>query len=447
MPTLILPSFLITSAREAPKTEWGVRVMDDRITDIGPNANLQAKYPDDVIVDATDHVLAPGFVNAHVHLYGVLAHGIPLPSDDQTGGGGWAFLDDFWWPLVEDALDHEMICAATDWVCAEMVRSGITSFYDILEAPFAIPGALEAQRAVVEKRGLRGILSFESTERVSRENGQVGLHENAEFVKSCRAAKTLVEGLMCFHTTFTCSAGFIKQAFALGEELDCSVHMHCNEATFEPEYALKHFGKRTLEYYDELGVTGPRMQASQCVQLSEREIQIVAEKGIRVTHMPLSNCEVGGGIAPVPQLLERGVTLGLGSDGYINDFFEVMRGAFLIHKAGQQSTTVMPADEVFYLATEGGARALGWDNVGRLAPGYQADLQLIDALFPTPTALHNLYDQLVLWRNHTHVRDVMVAGEWRVRNGEVLDADLGSMRARVHESAQKMWARVKRPTS
>jgi cytosine/adenosine deaminase-related metal-dependent hydrolase len=219
--------------------------------------------------------------------------------------------------------------------------------------------------------------------------------------------------------------------------------MHCNEATFEPDYALKHFGKRTLEYYDDLGVTGPRMQASQCVQLSEREIQIVAEKGIRVTHMPLSNCEVGGGIAPVPQMLERGVTLGLGSDGYINDFFEVMRGAFLIHKAGQQSTTVMPADQVFYLATEGGAKTLGWDNVGRLAPGYQADLQLVDGLFPTPAAVYNLYDQLVLWRNHTHVREVMVAGQWRVRNGEVLDADLATMRARVHESARKMWARVK----
>jgi cytosine/adenosine deaminase-related metal-dependent hydrolase len=445
MPTLILPSYLITSAHEVPKKEWGVRVMDNRITDVGPNINLEAKYPDDLLIDATDHVLAPGFVNAHVHLYGVLAHGISLPGTDQTGGGGWAFLDDFWWPLVEDALDHEMICAATDWVCAEMLRSGVTSFYDVLEAPFAIPGALLAQKEVVDRRGLRGILSFESTERISRENGQIGLRENTDFVKHCRAERhgTLIEGLVCFHTTFTCSAKFIKQAFALGEELDCSVHMHCNEAAFEPEYALKHFGKRTLEYYDELGVTGLRMQASQCVQLSKREIDIIAERGIRVTHMPLSNCEVGGGIAPVPQMLDRGITVGLGSDGYINDFFEVMRGAFLIHKAGQQSTAVMPADEVFYLATEGGARTLGWDNVGRVAPGYEADLQVIDAVFPTPIALHNLYEQLVLWRNHTHVRDVMVAGQWRVRNGEVLNADLGAMRARVHESAERMWAKVR----
>ncbi|HXV98979.1 MAG TPA: amidohydrolase family protein [Anaerolineae bacterium] len=443
MAILILPSFLITTGRQAPKKEWGVRVAGNQIVEVGPNVELKARYPDDLQIDGADQVLAPGFVNAHVHLYGVLAHGIPLPSADSTGGEGWAFLDDFWWPLVEDALDHEMICAATDWVCAEMLRSGVTSFYDILEAPFAIPGALLAQKETVDRRGLRGILSFESTERVSRENGQIGLRENADFVKYCRAAQTLVEGLICFHTTFTCSAEFIKQAFALAEELDCSVHMHCNEAAFEPEYALKYFGQRTLEYYDGLGVTGPRMQASQCVQLSEREIEIIAAKGIRVTHMPLSNCEVGGGIAPAPQLLARGVTLGLGSDGYINDFFEVMRGAFLIHKAGQQSTTVMPAHEVFYLATEGGAKALGWNNVGRIAPGYQADLQLIDAAFPTPAALHNLYDQLVLWRNHTHVRDVMVAGQWRVRHSEVLDTDLGAMRARVHENALRMWAKVK----
>ena len=100
--------------------------------------------------------------------------------------------------------------------------------------------------------------------------------------------------------------------------------------------------------------------------------------------MPLSNCEVGGGIAPVPDLVAAGVTVGLGSDGYITDFFEVMRGAFLIHKAYRQDPRVMPASLVWRLATEGGAQALGFSNVGRLAPGWQADLQLIDSVFPTP---------------------------------------------------------------
>lgn len=437
---LILGDWLITTPTKPPKAGWGVRVVDKTIAAIGPQAELRQAYPDDEIHDAAGYVIAPGFVNAHTHLYGTLAHGIPL---DKAPSDFWAFLADFWWPLVEDALDHEMVCAATDWVCAEMLRGGTTSFYDCLEAPFAIPDALLAQKEVVERRGMRGILSFEATERVSRENGQLGLRENASFVDLCQKEGGLVQGLICFHTTFTCSAEFIKQAFALAAERNVLTHMHCNEGVHEPNYALEHFGLRTLEYYDQLGVTGPGMLASQCVQLSERERAIIAERGLKVTHMPLSNCEVGGGIAPIPEQIAAGVTLGLGSDGYINDFFEVMRGAFLIHKANHQNPQVMPAHEVWYLATEGGARAIGLDNVGRLEPGWAADLQLIDATLPTPVAEHNLYDQLVLWRNHTHVRDVMVAGQWRVRQGVVLGADLGAMRARVQANAERMWQKTR----
>ena len=437
---LILPSWLITTALEAPKPDWGVRVVDDIITDVAPNVDLRGRFPDDDIIDASGQVLAPGFVNAHTHLYGVLAHGIPLT---KAPADFWGFLADFWWPLVEDALDHEMITTATDWGCVEMLRSGVTSFYDCLEAPYAIPDALFAQKEVVEARGLRGILSFEATERVSKANGQLGLQENARFIDACQQEGGLVQGMMCFHTTFTCSAEFIRQAFALAAERQVLTHMHCNEGVHEPNYALEHFGKRTLAYYDDLGVTGPNMLASQCVQLSEEEKAIVKARNIRVTHMPLSNCEVGGGIAPAPELANAGVRLGLGSDGYINDFFEVMRGAFLIHKAHRLDPQVMPAHQVFYLATEGGAQALGLERVGRLQPGWAADLQLIDAHFPTPAAAHNLFDQLVLWRNHTHVRDVMVAGRWRVRDGVVLGADVDALRARVHHAAERMWARAR----
>ena len=309
----------------------------------------------------------------------------------------------------------------------------MTSFYDCLEAPHSLPGCLNAQAEVVRARGLRAILSFEATERVSKENGQLGLRENAEFM---RAAQGLVSGLMCFHTTFTCSADFIRQAFDLAREQNALMHMHVSEGTHEPEYVLQHFGLRTIEYYQHLGVANSKMLASQCVQISGRNCFLMAERGIRMSHMPLSNCEVGGGVAPLPDLVAAGVTVDLGSDGYINDFFEVMRGAFLIHKAHRQDPRVMPANLVWQLATEGGARALDLKNVGRLAPGWQADLQLIDSQFPTPAELHNLYDQLVLYRNHTHVRAVMVAGQIRVRGGVVLGADVESIRARTHAAAK-----------
>ncbi|MBI5350215.1 MAG: amidohydrolase family protein, partial [Chloroflexi bacterium] len=100
---------------------------------------------------------------------------------------------------------------------------------------------------------------------------------------------------------------------------------------------------------------------------------------------------------------------------------------------------VMPANLVWQLATEGGARALDLKNVGRLVPGWQADLQLIDSQFPTPAELHNLYDQLVSYRNHTHVRAVKVAGQIRVRDGVVLGADGEAIRTRTHIAAKKLW--------
>ena len=125
---------------------------------------------------------------------------------------------------------------------------------------------------------------------------------------------------------------------------------------------LKRFGMRPFEYYEWLGVVGPSMLASQCVQVSSAEIGIISRYGVRVTHMPLSNCEVGGGIAPVPELVAAGVTVGLGSDGYITDFFEVMRGAFLIHKAHRQDPRVMPANLVWRLATRVGREPLAWSG-------------------------------------------------------------------------------------
>ncbi len=436
--TVVLGDWVVVGADTAPLRQHGVRVLDGVIDSVAPNDQLVADHPGDDVVRGGpgEHVIMPGFVNAHVHLYGVLAHGIPV---DEAPDGFWSFLDDYWWPKVEDALDHDMITAATDWVCAEMLRSGITSFYDILEAPHALPGALLAQKEVVERRGIRGLLSFEATERAGPEIAQLSLDENVALIEAARSGTGLVSGLMCWHTVFTCSPDFITRAHGLATDLGVVAHAHCNEGVHEGHWASEHLGKRTLEHYLDLGVAGPGFLASQCVQLSDREREIIAETGTRVSHMPLANCEVGGGIAPIPELLDAGVTVGLGSDGYVNDFFEVMRGAFLLHKARLQDPGSMPASTVLGMATEGGAKALGLQNVGRLEPGWSADLQMIDASFPTPVNEHNLAEQLVLWRNHTHVRDVMVAGHWRVRNGEVLDADLDAMRARTHHQAHRLW--------
>jgi 5-methylthioadenosine/S-adenosylhomocysteine deaminase len=377
--TLILGHVLWADTAQLPQPDWGVAVEGDRVVAVASHADLHARFPDATVVEANDCVVTPAFVNAHHHMYGVLAHGIPL---EGVPAGFWPFLEGFWWPRVEDALTHDLIAAATEWACLEMVRSGITTCYDCLEAPYALPGALEAEARVMRRWGLRGVLSFEATERVSAENGEMGLRENASFIDGCRRRGGLVSGMMCFHTTFTCRAEFIHRAFALASERGAKVHMHLSEGTYEPEYCLSHFGMRPALHYDRLGVLGDHVLASQCVQVNAEEIAVLARQGVHVSHQPLSNCEVGGGFAPVPEMLAAGVNVALGTDGYVNNFFEVMRAAALIPKARLQDPGTMPAKAVWTMATQNGARALGFDDLGRLAPGHQADLLLIAAAPP-----------------------------------------------------------------
>ena len=434
---LIEADWVLPAWDTKPVPKACVRVVGSQVDAVGDAATLRAQYPADEVVAKPGCVILPGFVNAHTHLYGTLAHGIPVDPVESF----WSFLADYWWPKVEDRLDHDMIVAATEWGCVEMLRTGTTSFYDILEAPHAPPGVLLAQKEVVDRWGLRGVLSFEATERVSRENGTLGLRENRSLIEACRADQSsLVSGAVCFHTSFTCPEPFIRSAFSLGEELDVFVHAHVNEGVHEAEWNLRERGMRTVEWYDSIGVLSPRFLASQCVQVSDVERALIAERGVRVSHMPMANGEVGGGIAPIPELLAAGVTVGLGSDGYVNDQFEEMRSAFLLHKARLLDPAAMPARDVLRMATQGAAESIGLARVGRLEPGWAADLQAVDIRTATPVTAHNLVDQLVLWRSGHHVRDVMVAGRFRTRDGEVIGADVEKLRLRMNEQAGRLWS-------
>jgi cytosine/adenosine deaminase-related metal-dependent hydrolase len=138
-------------------------------------------------------------------------------------------------------------------------------------------------------------------------------------------------------------------------------------------------------------------------------------------------------------MLAAGVNVALGTDGYVNNFFEVMRAAALIPKARLLDPGTMPAHTVWTMATQNGARALGFENLGILAPGHQADLLLIAADLPTPLASHNTADQLLLWRNPSDLRGVMCAGRWLLKEGEVIGVDEARVRARAVEAATNLW--------
>lgn len=429
---VLKPDYVLTP--EGLKEGWGVRVENGRIAFVGPWDQLSSGDSGEV-TRLEGQILLPGFVNGHNHMYGVLSHGITAETMVTDFSN---FLEDFWWPYVEDRMDHDLARVTTQWSCAEMIDCGVTTFVDILEGPNAIPDALNAEKEVVERAGLRGFLSFEACERQSKENGLLGLRENYEFAKACNEGNGLVKGVMSTHTLFTCSGDFIKEAKRLADEAGCLLHMHLCESDFEPQWSRENLNMTPVEAYDRLGCLDGQVLASQLVQVSDEEIATLAKRGVKGVSMPLSNCEVGGGVAPVEKMLRADMIVGLGTDGYVNNFFEVMRGAFLIHKAYLKDPQAMPAKQVYRMATELGAQAVGIE-AGAIKEGFLADLITVDIKRPTPINQHNIYDQLVLFTNPQNVINVMVGGAWLKRDGKVLTLNMEAARKELTEKTEKFW--------
>ncbi len=436
MRRIVLGAAVLPAAGATLRLDCGIAIEGARIASLGANAALLAEAGDAEILDARDLILTPGFVDAHLHAYGLLAHGLPTGSETARGFDG--FLRDFWWPRVEDRLDPAMVEAATALACADMIRSGFTSFCDILEAPLAGSGILDRVADVVQRAGLRGVLCLEASERRGAELGREALRENERFARS-QGRDGAVRGMQCLHTSFTCSEDFVRAAKESAGRAGCDLHLHLSESSYEPSECVRRYGVGPVAWYDRLGVWDETVLASQVVAVDDEEIACLAERRVRVAHMPLSNCEVGGGIAPIPRMIEHGLTPGLGTDGYINDPFEVLRGAFLLHKAATRDASVLPARTVLSMATEWGAAVIGLGG-GTLAPGLPADVIGIRDEFDTPLTAENVADQLVLYRGRGDVRLSIVAGRVLFRGGELTTLDEQAVRIAARREAARLWA-------
>ena len=434
MGKLVLGKFLLAGDGKVLENS-GLAIEGDLIKEVNSNKALQINYPDFEILDCKDQIISPGFINAHMHLYGVISHGITVPADIENFK---SFLEDFWWPGVEDRLDHKMIAVTARAMAYELINSGVTALCDILEAPMAIPGALEAEAEALKDVGIKAILSFEASERVNRENGLIAIEENRSFYNKYKD-HPLISGMICIHTTFTCSKDFIRKAIETSRETGAGIQMHLSESRYEPELCLKKYNKLPVDLYDELGFFVEPILAAQGVKLTGREMDTLVKHGVNMAHLPLSNCEVGGGFAPVPEMLEKGLKVALGTDGYINNFFEVMRGAFLLHKANLENPEIMPAETVFKMATSYGASAMRMEKAGKLEKGSPADIITIKPQLPTPLNKENIFTQLVLYCNPENVMNVFVNGRQLKANGSLVDSNMKDENKAVEEQAARLW--------
>ncbi|MEM2096413.1 MAG: amidohydrolase family protein [Candidatus Caldarchaeum sp.] len=431
---LIISGGLVVVSANGPFYSTGyVAVRDGEVVEVGPGKprGLTAQKK----IEKNSSIIMPGLVSAHDHMYGVLAHGIPVKAGVSSF---WDFLDLFWWPYVEDRLDKRLIEAAVRYAVVERLKTGTTLVADVLEAPRAIPGALDVEAQVLESAGIRGVLSFEATERRGPDNGLLGLEENNNFIKKMNPRNGLVKGMHCIHTTFTCSPEFIKKCREQADKSGAGIHIHFEEGAYETEQSLRRYGKHPAFVYEELGFWGPDVLASQCVKTTAEELDVMARHSVKISHQPLSNGEVGGGIAPVPEMLDRKMTVCLGTDGFIVDMFEVMRTTWLLHKAARENAAIMPAETVFKMATENGAETLGI-KAGRLEKGYKADIVVVKNMFPTPVTIDNVVAQLVVYGSGSWVDTVVVDGKVVVEDGEVLTVNEQNAREESIKAAEKLW--------
>ncbi|MGQ4872291.1 MAG: amidohydrolase family protein [Candidatus Thorarchaeota archaeon] len=417
--------------------EGYVLVEDNLIKEVG-EGNLGADADD--TIDASGHIVIPGIITAHTHLYGILLRGASLRISPPTDFA--QVLQRVWWP-VDEALTVDDAYASALSASAAMLRAGSTFFADTYSGPNSIEGSLSAIARAVREIGIRGMVAFEVTERHDSDEARRGLEETERAAAELKKYAT-VSLMVSVHASFTVSDELIEQAVSIASKLKVPLTIHVSEGLVDLYHNLERHGERTVERLDRLGALGPHTVLAHCVHVNDTELDIIAERNASVAHNPMSNMLNGVGVAPVPEMIERGITVGLGNDGWIFDPFENMRTALTVHRLNKRDPSAMDEKIVLNMATIWGAACYGLsDLVGSITEGKLADLTLIDAeSLPTPVDEESVIGHLIHSIGGANVSDVFVGGRRVIRAGQLATAEPGRVTRISRESARHLWHRL-----
>lgn len=348
---------------EGTVEETDIFIDGDRIAKIGKVDEVE----DATVIDGRKKFATPGLVNAHTHASMTLLRSYA----DDLALMDW--LNDHIWP-IEAKMKRADIYWGAALAAVEMIKSGTTAFADMYGP------CMEEVAKVVDESGMRGVLS----------RGLIGIFDGDEklatnvalFKEWNGAADGRVTVMFGPHAVYTCNPDYLKKIASEASKLGAEIHMHMNETLDEINGCLKEHGKRPFELVKETGLLDLGMLAAHCVHLSDDEIDIMVDKKVRVAHNPGSNMKISSGIAPIEKLIDRGLTVGVGTDGASSnnnlDMLEEIRLATLLSKVSTMSPISINALETLRLGTINGAKAIGLKEVGELREGFKADIVLWD---------------------------------------------------------------------
>jgi putative selenium metabolism protein SsnA len=382
-------------------------------------------------------LIVPGNVCAHTHLYSALARGMPYtldPPEDFV-----QILQRVWWRL-DRALDEETIRASALVGGMEALLSGTTTVVDHHAAPNAIDGSLDVIAEALETLGVRSVLCYETSDRDGSEAAQAGVAENRRFAELCRRGEApLARGMIGAHASFTLSDDTLEACADAARALGVGVHVHAAEDRADEADALGLYGVRVASRLERAGALDERTLVAHGVHLDDDEIALVRAAGASLAHNARSNMNNSIGRARVAAL---GHHVALGTDGIGADMFEESRAAyFRLREDDLAFPPSWPLERLAEGASFVGA-AFGESRFGRLEAGAPADLVVLDYAAPAPLRESSFAGHWVFGLSSRHVRDVMVAGEWVVRDRKLTRVDRQELAAEAMLEAERLWKRL-----
>jgi 5-methylthioadenosine/S-adenosylhomocysteine deaminase len=390
----------------------GIAIQDKQIVAIG---ETPPDFVADEIIDATNHVALPGFFNAHTHAAMTLLRGSAedLPLDRWFNEGIWR---------TESALREEDVYWGTALAACEMIRSGTIAFADHYFW-------MHQTARVVQESGMKALLAwcvFGSD--FAAEMGPTTLELTSDFVAEFQnSAGGRIRTMLGPHSPYIGNTKSLQDAANVARKLGVGCHIHVSESQGQVDNSYKQFGKSPVAYLNDLGIFDTPSIAAHAIYVNDDDIRILREKNVSVAACPKTHLKLAMQTTRIVDLMNAGVNVALGTDGAASnndlDLLEVMRLAALLQKHDTGDATVLPSVQALKLATQHGARAMGFNNSGVLQVGADADLVLINMDKPHFTPRHNLAANVVHSARGSDVNYVIVNGQVLLRQGELTTLD------------------------
>ncbi len=391
-----------------------VAIRGERIIDVGDAAMLAARgYRARQTIVARGKAVLPGLINTHTHIPMVLFRGIADDLDLQE------WLTKYIFPAEAKNVTRDFVVAGTRLGLAEMIRGGTTTYVDMYYFEDAI--AEETKKA-----GVRGVLGETVIDFPVPDNKtwEAALVYTENYLRKWKG-DPLITPAIAPHSPYTVNTKHLTEMRKLAEKHDVPLVIHIAEAPTETEFMAKTYQSRSVDYLEKINFLSPRVIGAHVVHVNNEEIAILKRREVGVAHCPQSNMKLSSGTAPIPQMLEAGLRVGLGTDGAASNhdlsMWEEIDTAAKLHKLIAMKPTVVSALQAFEMATIGGARAIHQEKeIGSLEAGKRADLIIVDLGVPHLTPMYNLYSHLVYATKASDVTDTIVNGRVLMRNRRLL---------------------------